>query len=53
MIELKPEQTQQDNLADVIHSIFSLHPESYAYREIMLDKLDLSQEKPKVGIAQV
>lgn len=33
MVELKPEQTQQDNLADGIHSIFSLHPEGYACRE--------------------
>lgn len=53
MVELKPEQTQQDNLADVIHSIFSLHPEGYASRGMMLGKLDLSKENPKVRIAQV
>lgn len=26
-VELKPEQTQQDSLADAILNIFSLHPE--------------------------
>lgn len=32
---------------------FSLHTECYVYRKIMLDKVDLSKENPKDGIAQV